>query len=132
MPELPEVETIRLRLRDGRSRTGTWAAPPLPGQTITAGRVLWEPTLVTPTARRFRARVRGQRIVEVSRRGKFIVLHLTEDTLLFHLRMGGDFQVEPRARPLSPYARLTLDLGARWRLVFCNPRKFGRVWLTDR
>ncbi|MFH1144343.1 MAG: zinc finger domain-containing protein, partial [Candidatus Eisenbacteria bacterium] len=28
--------------------------------------------------------------------------------------------------------RLTLDLGARWRLVFCNPRKFGRVWLTDR
>ena len=147
MPELPEVETVCRNLREGlpsrssrakggrrpggRPQAGRRAAcPSLLGRRITGSRLLWPPTLVTPAPARFRARVRGQRVREVTRRGKFILVRLTTDTLLFHLRMGGALQLEPRAAPLSPHCRLVLELGTRWQLVFCNPRKFGRVWLT--
>ena len=43
MPELPEVETIVRRLRDGTSDS-----PPLPGQTIQQVGVYWEKIVETP------------------------------------------------------------------------------------
>jgi formamidopyrimidine-DNA glycosylase len=132
MPELPEVETICRRLREGwRPATGASALPALTGRRITGSRLFWSRTLATPAPRSFHRRVRGQYVRDVSRRGKFIRLHLSRDTLLVHLRMSGSLLLEPQSAPLSPYCRLRIDLGERWRLAFRNPRKFGRVWLTD-
>jgi len=124
MPELPEVETIANHLR-----------PALAGRTITAARLLWPRTLETPPpsqfqTRSFKRRIIGQMIRDVGRRGKFVILQLSTDTLLIHLRMSGDLLVEPDHAPLAKHHRLTLSLEDGNRLAFHDPRKFGRAWLV--
>lgn len=150
MPELPEVETIARSLRSG-GRCG----PSILGHTVTGGQVLWPRTLAAlegapqgaPTSAAFAARVAGQAVCAVGRRAKYLVLTLSQDSLLIHLRMSGDLRVEPardaagNALPLQPHDRLVLDLGGggptasggasevAGRLAFNDARKFGRVWL---
>ena len=125
MPELPEVETIRRALRDG-GRDG----PLLVGHTIQAAHLLWERTLAIPGPAEFQPRIAGQIIRDVGRRGKFLLLELSSDVLLIHLRMSGDLLVEPSGAPLATHHRLVLDLDGDLRLAFNDPRKFGRAWLV--
>jgi formamidopyrimidine-DNA glycosylase len=119
VPELPEVETIVRGLR-----------PLLTGQTITQVEVYWERTIATPSPAEFRARLPGQQIVDVYRRGKFIVLHLERDDLLVHLRMTGRLLIAPAGQPPEGRRlRVVLVLG-RGRLLFEDARKFGRLYLV--
>jgi formamidopyrimidine-DNA glycosylase len=126
MPELPEVETIRRALHQGGRDS-----PPVTGRVILDGRLFWERTLAAPTPEEFRARLPGQVITGVDRRGKFLILNLTRDTLLIHLRMSGDIFVEPAEAPLAPHYRMVLYLEGGFRLAFNDTRKFGRVWLLS-
>ncbi len=66
----------------------------------------------------------------VERRGKFLVIHLTQDSLLIHLRMSGDLRVETNNTPLATHDRVVICFKDGTRLVFNDPRKFGRVWLV--
>lgn len=134
MPELPEVETIARALREG-GRDGD----PILGAVIRRAQVLWVRTLAAPAPEDFMTRVPGQVIQSVGRRGKFLVIGLSSDSLLIHLRMSGDLRVEPLTGPdggplpARPHDRLLLDLEAGrrgLRLAFNDPRKFGRVWLA--
>jgi formamidopyrimidine-DNA glycosylase len=131
MPELPEVETIVRALRQG-GREG----PPLPGRKIYSARLLWERSLAEPDPADFYRRLPGQTIKDVGRRGKFIILQLDEDALLFHLRMSGDLRVEPgmdgQGQPVEPrpHDRAVLAFEDGLRLAFNDPRKFGRLWLV--
>lgn len=126
MPELPEVETIRQALRQGGRE-----APPILGRRIQGASLLWEGTLATPSPAEFQARLPGKSIQEIDRRGKFLLLRLSEDSLLIHLRMSGDLLVEPQSAPLAPHHRLTLELDGGLRLAFNDARKFGRAWLIS-
>ena len=126
MPELPEVETIRKALHQGGRDS-----PPVTGRRILDSRLFWERTLAEPTPEEFRARLPGQVITGVGRRGKFLLLNLTPDTLLVHLRMSGDLWVEPAEAPLAPHHRMVLFLDGGLRLAFNDTRKFGRVWLVS-
>ncbi len=119
MPELPEVETIRRSL-----------APALLGAVIQRADLLWERTLATPTPGEFLARLPGQTIHEVGRRGKRLILHLDQGALLIHLRMSGDLYLEAGEAEANPHHRLLLHLQDGRRLAFNDPRKFGRVWLA--
>lgn len=125
MPELPEVQTIAAILRQG-----SLEQPSLLGKQIVGVRVLWERSLAEPEAGEFAQRIVGQRIEEITRRGKFIVIALSQDYLLFHLRMSGDLMVERDDAPMLPHHRLALILEGGWRLAFNDPRKFGRAWLV--
>ncbi len=132
MPELPEVETIRNLLRLGGP-----ANPPLVDMTVTDVLLLWERTLAVPSPAEFLQRLPGQRILDVGRRGKFLVFQLDRDALLVHLRMSGDLVVDPPDAPLAPHDRLAIGLrpptpeAADLRLAFNDARKFGRVWLVS-
>ena len=134
MPELPEVETVARTLREGGQ--GRF---PVTGRTIRAARLLWQRTLAEPQAPEdaFSARLAGQSITGVGRRGKFLVLTLDHDTLLIHLRMSGDIrvesQVDAQGQPvlLQPHDRLALDFTDGWRMAFNDTRKFGRAWLVE-
>ena len=88
MPELPEVETLVSTLR-----------PFLLGRTIQSAELYWRKSLAAPTPGKFKRQLPGQQISDVSRRGKFFLLHLSADYLLIHLRMSGDLQSAPAARP---------------------------------
>jgi len=126
MPELPEIETISRALRQGGNN-----CPSILGKTITEVIILWERTLETPSAEEFKARIIGQGINEVGRRGKFLHIHLTSDSLIIHLRMSGDILIEPENEKIATHHRLLIIFDDGWRMAFNDTRKFGRVWLVD-
>ena len=127
MPELPEVETIARKL-----------GPELTGRTIREADLRWSRTLATPSPKKFREQVTGQKIMGVSRRAKYFILHLSSlrpdsgqaFTLLIHLRMSGDLLVRNSTIRPEKHDRLVLKLSGGKSLAFNDTRKFGRVWLT--
>ncbi len=126
MPELPEVETIVRRLRDG------WAeAPPLPGRRITSVTLRWPRHIATPSAARFRRAIAGNRVHDVQRRGKYLIFPLDRGTLLIHLKMSGDLQLVAPGTARDPFDRTVFHLDDGWELRFSDARKFGKAYLVD-
>ncbi len=119
MPELPEVETIVRGLR-----------PTLPGKTIEQIRVL-HPDVLRQPRRDFSARLKGRIFESVQRRGKNIVLSLTEGVVLVvNLGMTGRLVwAGDAARTTHPAARFTLNDGPV--LVYDDVRRFGRLEAMD-
>jgi formamidopyrimidine-DNA glycosylase len=120
MPELPEVETNIRTLR-----------PALIGKTILSADLRWNRTLVSPAPMKFQKVIRGQRIQEIFRRAKFLDIKLSISHLIIHLRMSGDLLVILGGYQPATHDRLILSLTDDIKLVFSDPRKFGRVWLVD-
>jgi len=119
VPELPEVETVARGLRQH-----------LVGRTITSVEVYCEGSIATPCPEEFRARLLGQQVRAVDRRGKFIVIGLQDSDLLVHLRMTGQLLVAPADQVCSlRHVRVALTLGDL-RLLFNDARKFGRMALV--
>lgn len=120
MPELPEVETTANALR-----------PDLLGRCVTEVRILWEGAIAVPSPAEFVRRLRGRRILEVGRRGKYILFSLEGgESLIVHLRMTGHLGIVPAAEPVSRHARLILALDNGRELRFRDTRKFGRAYLV--
>ena len=120
MPELPEVETIARKLKPG-----------LIDRTIHSADLYWARTLDTPSPKKFKEQVQGQKILDVGRRAKYFILHLTDFKLLIHLRMSGDLLIKDSTIRPEKHDRLRLKLSGDKALVFNDTRKFGRVWLTS-
>jgi len=134
MPELPEVETIARKLK-----------PDLVGRTILSADLRWSRTLATPSPKKFKEQIKGQKILDVGRRAKYFILHLSAFSLLVHLRMSGDLFIRDSTIKPEKHDRLILTLlpapsstqdsaaenGGLSNLVFNDTRKFGRVWLTS-
>ena len=123
MPELPEVETVR---------TGLEAS--------TVDRVITEisfrqfaQVMGGHSAEHANARLRGQMIRSVRRRGKYLILDLDGDeSLLVHLRMTGRLLVVPSLQPPIRFEHLAITFDNETDLRFGDQRKFGRVLLVDR
>jgi formamidopyrimidine-DNA glycosylase len=126
MPELPEVETIARTLR-GAGPTDQSILE----QRIESAKLLWERTLVTPSPAEFERRIVNQSIEDISRRGKYLVLKLSHDSLLIHLGMSGDLLVGIYNQAPDGHVRMRLNFESGRQLNFNDPRKFGRVWLTS-
>lgn len=121
MPELPEVETVVRGLRAA-----------IVGRTITDVKVLWMRSIVPPDPDTFARRLTGQAITNVERRGKWVVMTLSDDdTLLIHLRMSGRLVVESEACLDDRHLRVLFLLDDGRRLSFIDQRKFGRMMLTN-
>ena len=131
MPELPEVETIVRRLREG-----TKELPPLPGQTIESVEISWDRIIHTPKPEVFVREMQGKVVLAAERRGKYLHFPLSQGHLIGHLRMSGDMHVEPRVNetgyplPADKFSQVQFNLSSPWRLVFKSIRKFGRLWLV--
>lgn len=113
MPELPEVETIVRELE----------ASDIIGQKITQAKIFWPRTVATAD---FNKTICGQRIEKISRRGKYIVVTLSKDTLLIHLRMTGKLSISNDSAPRSSHERLQLEFGDGRVLHYEDQRKFGK------
>lgn len=125
MPELPEVETICVALRNG-GRGGE----SIIGRRVEASYLPWEGSLAEPTPFEFHKRILDQVVKDVERRGKYIMVKFSDDTLLIHLRMSGDILIEGQSEPVAEHHRMMLDLDGDIRLAFNDTRKFGRIWLV--
>jgi formamidopyrimidine-DNA glycosylase len=130
MPELPEVETIARGLREGNGGQSSV----LQHQIIKV-KLLWPRTLAEPQPSRLSRLLKGRRLIEIKRRGKFLVFDLEGICMLIHLRMSGDLFVRVGDAPIKKHDRLVIWLekeGVDCQLVFNDTRKFGRVWVTRR
>lgn len=122
MPELPEVETVVRGLRG-----------PLIGRRIATMRHDWEATIHSPAPAEFAARVSGQVVRAIRRRGKYILIELDHDTLVIHLKMSGRLYVAEAdsQREADRWVHVRFDLADGAQLRFSDVRKFGRVYLTN-
>jgi len=122
MPELPEVETVRRGLEDlliGRSIVGIDVRDRRLRSLVEAA-VLerW---------------VQGRRVVQVSRRAKYLLLHLQasataeESRLIVHLGMSGQLVAVRAATPLEPHTHVVFRIDDGRELRFRDPRRFGLV-----
>lgn len=115
MPELPEVETTRrgiaARLRGRRvSRVA-----------VRHWRLRW------PIARQVQTHLPGQRIREIRRRAKYLLLETDEGTLIVHLGMSGSLRLTPCEEPPGPHDHLDLVVDGDLCLRLTDPRRFGAV-----
>jgi formamidopyrimidine-DNA glycosylase len=119
MPELPEVETIVCQLR-----------PRLQERRILSFESLWEKKAL-PSSRILRQALVGKKIVTVSRRAKYLLFRL-EDNTLFVIHLGMTGRLYLGKNPRCSYVRAWFGLDRGLRLYFCDARKFGRIQLLDR
>jgi len=132
MPELPEVETIIRRLRNG-----TPDHPSVCPQTIESVTITWPRIIAAPGPSAFQHALIGKTVIDARRRGKYLHFPLDEGHLIGHLRMSGDMRMEPQhpnpdtPDPNSLYDRVIFTFSSADRLVFSNIRKFGRMWYLD-
>jgi formamidopyrimidine-DNA glycosylase len=121
LPELPEVETV---VRDLRRL--------LIGRRITSVRASRQ-ALRRPWSRKWNAALIGRRIATVSRRGKWIMIHVEDEQILVvHLGMTGQLTVVSSERPLADHTHLWFDLDGRSaQLRFRDVRRFGSASLFD-
>ncbi len=117
MPELPEVETARRGI-----------APHLLGRWIT-GVVVRDARLRWPVPTDLAAALTGQRVRDVRRRGKYLLLDCTDGTLILHLGMSGSLRVVPRGLTPGPHDHLDIEVGDAV-LRLRDPRRFGSVHWT--
>ncbi len=130
MPELPEVESVRRLLTEGR--------PSLIGTTVDRVEVLRDNVIGGHLlAEQFCQDVQDSVFHEIIRHGKYLFfrLHSARATnnlwMTVHLRMTGRlFLVSDRASK-TMYTRLVVHLQQGLALRFDDPRAFGRVWLVE-
>lgn len=120
MPELPEVQTIVSDLNENG----------LIGTRINRADVYWKRTIARPDSDEFSTRIERQKISAIFRRGKYIVLQLTGDFLLIHLRMTGRLHIKSPEEEHLPHEHVALDLENGRQLRFHDTRKFGRWYLV--
>jgi formamidopyrimidine-DNA glycosylase len=125
MPELPEVESLRRILV--RSAVG---------RTIVSAKV-GEARLRRRVTADFAQAVAGRRIVNLSRRAKYLIVEFDgDDAMLVHLGMSGSLTHRGdgfRADDFDPrHDHLEFSLDDASRLVFNDPRRFGMVRLVAR
>ena len=139
MPELPEVETVRLGL-----------APALEGHVITQAQIR-RADLRIPFPPRFAERLRGRKVIALTRRAKYILAALDSgETLVIHLGMSGRMSVyaagkrqklgnyvydkAPDGAGAGKHDHVVFETDAPARIVFNDHRRFGLMALvtTDR
>lgn len=124
MPELPEVETVRRGLE-----------PRIKGRQIETVTV-YRRDLRIPVPEDFESRVAGRRIVEVGRRGKYLLISLQNEengevpVIVIHLGMSGRILLgRDVAEESHVHASFELEGGDGF--FFADPRRFGLMTLID-
>lgn len=135
MPELPEVETIRLGLHRRILRTR-----------ITQAEVR-QAKIIRGDAKKLTRALQGQRFMNITRRGKLLIFHLSKKEIyvLVHLKMTGQLIYEkgktlvagghswPSLQDPLPnkYSHLIISFANGGTLFFNDMRQFGYVELAD-
>lgn len=119
MPELPEIETILRGL-----------TPHIQGATIEKAiirthQLRWPIPDLNPF-------ISMQTIIDVSRRGKYLLVRLKTGTILFHLGMSGRLCLLTDFRPPQRHDHVDIVFNDKQILRYTDPRRFGAIlWTPD-
>lgn len=119
MPELPEVETIMCGLK-----------PHLEGALI-HDVVIRCPKLRWPIPHDLKSNLTAQKIIQLSRRGKYLLMRMTTGTLIIHLGMSGSLHMITRIAPVKPHDHVDVIFSNHMLLRYNDPRRFGAILWTE-
>lgn len=118
MPEMPELETIKRSLE-----------PHIKGRRIDDVELLLSRQIKHPSPEEFVSRIKGQRIRELQRRGKYLILVLDNDVfLVIHLRMSGQSCYCGPNDSDRKHSRIIFHLDDGARFVFADTRTLGTIY----
>lgn len=121
MPELPEVETVRQSLK-----------LKLVGKRIKKVNILWDNIISYPSKEEFIKNIADKSILDVQRRGKFLMFDLGDFYLLSHLRMEGKYFFRDKGDVINKHEHVIFDLDNDMELRYMDTRKFGKMYLIDK
>lgn len=119
MPELPEVETILRGIKTHLEERKIIKT------------VIRRPTLRWPIPANLDSLLRGQIILSITRRAKYLLFHFTHGSMLLHLGMSGRLCIMPESIPHQKHDHVDLCLDNETCLRFTDPRRFGAILWTE-
>lgn len=118
MPELPEVETTLRGIR-----------PHMLNQGVTEV-VVRQPALRWPIPSDLPARLKQAVVIELSRRGKYLLIEFTHGHLMIHLGMSGSLRLVEQGLAPGKHDHVDICLESGRVLRYNDPRRFGSIlWL---
>ena len=121
MPELPEVETVRRTLKKT-----------VLNEVFKEVYVYYPNIIETPDITSFKEKLKGQQILDMDRRGKWLIFVLNDYYLLTHLRMEGKFFIRKHSDELGKHEHVAFLFESGLELRYNDTRKFGRMYLLDK
>ena len=120
MPELPEVETVKNVLK-----------PVVVNHKITGIDIL-RMSSVPGDHQLFISSLVGQNFLDLTRIGKFLIFHLTNNKVIIsHLRMEGKYYELLEVEPNTKYARVVIHLDNGHKVCYDDSRCFGYLRLSS-
>lgn len=119
MPEMPEVEIIRRTLIHKIS-----------GRTIKEVEFLLSRLVKWPSADEFQAVLTGKKIIDLTRRGKYLLFHLDDHQIMIvHLRMTGRLSYVTPGMERDRFTRIIFKLDNGDCLIYGDTRTLGTLYL---
>lgn len=120
MPELPEVETVKETLKRR-----------LLNRIIVDVDVYYNAIIARPSVKEFKKQIKNQKIIDIKRRGKWLLFELEDYYLLSHLRMEGKYFIK-EDNNVDKHQHVVFHLDNGLYLRYQDTRKFGRMYLLDK
>ncbi len=117
MPELPEVETVKETLKKL-----------VVNKQINNVNIYYDKIIEFPTCDDFKKNLIGETIVDIKRRGKWLMFELKNYFLLSHLRMEGKYLFREIGSEVTKHEHISFILDD-CELRYKDTRKFGRMYL---
>lgn len=121
MPELPEVTTVIGILKNE-----------VVGKTFDSIDILYK-NIIKSDPLEFQEKLINNTILDITRLGKFIIFHLSNDLILIsHLRMEGKYSLLDKNDALPKHSCVVFNFKDNSKLVYHDTRKFGVLILTSK
>ncbi len=120
MPELPEVETVRQTLK-----------LKILNETIIDIIVRYD-KIIKYELDLFKQKVIGQKIIDIKRKGKYLIFELNQYMMVIHLRMEGKFYIKGITEPYDKHEHIIFKFESGKTLRYHDVRKFGTIDLLPK
>lgn len=119
MPELPEVETIKNYLQQHILNISITSI------------LIRQPNLRWRIPDNVKSDLFQQKIIQIQRRGKYLLFISHKGVLIVHLGMSGKLLILPKQHKPNIHEHFALTFANDKSLVFIDPRRFGAVLWAD-
>lgn len=119
MPELPEVETVRLTLKNL-----------IVGKTIEQVIIKYDKMIKGTDSITFQKLLTGETLHDIGRYGKYLFFYFNQVTLISHLRMEGKYFIKNNRDILEKHEHMIFNFTDGSSLRYHDTRKFGTMELV--
>ena len=119
MPELPEVETVTKSIKKH-----------LLNRKFKTLSINWPKVLHNFSEKDFQKKIKDQKIINIYRRAKYIILEFKTCIIAIHLRMTGKLYVVTKIDKQNKHISAFLQFSDKY-LIFEDTRKFGRFYMYN-